>query len=114
MQFRCQETNITGVFSPYPGMEETTLELDEIPCLSDCACNTEYYDPVCLDGKTYFSPCFAGCIQSFTVLEQLIFLFGTHFILVETIQPKKDVLDNMFLFYEILVQKTEIQNVLTN
>ena len=63
MQFRCDETNITGVFSPYPGMEETTLDINEIPCLSDCSCDTEYYDPVCLDGKTYFSPCYAGCTQ---------------------------------------------------
>lgn len=100
MQFRCEETNVTGVFSPYPGMEEPTLELDEIPCLSDCACNTEYYDPVCLDGKTYFSPCYAGCTQSFTVLEQLIFyiIYSRRILFwMKLISQKEDVLDNMFL-----------------
>ena len=30
-------------------------------CNSDCLCTTGFYEPVCDNGVTYFSPCYAGC-----------------------------------------------------
>ena len=32
-------------------------------CNEDCGCSTTLYDPVCVDGIQYFTPCHAGCSQ---------------------------------------------------
>jgi len=58
----CDDRKIVGVNIPYPGNLNVT-GLDS-SCNADCACMTNYYEPICLDGNTYFSPCYAGCTDA--------------------------------------------------
>lgn len=30
-------------------------------CNSGCGCDMSVYDPICIDGVEYFTPCHAGC-----------------------------------------------------
>ena len=30
-------------------------------CNTNCMCDTAFYQPICANGSTYFSPCYAGC-----------------------------------------------------
>ena len=63
-QLSIQETNfkefygsdITFIFLSSPSLTEE--------CNADCACTTAFYQPVCDDGVTYFSPCHAGCMDA--------------------------------------------------
>ncbi|XP_065165932.1 solute carrier organic anion transporter family member 1A2-like isoform X2 [Atheta coriaria] len=60
---------ITGFFSSYAFLkceDQTSLfkynEVEDI-CNHECNCKIDVFDPVCLDGKTYYSGCFAGCAE---------------------------------------------------
>ena len=48
-----QLLNSTTSFSPLPSLNDD--------CNSDCACNTAFYQPVCDNDVTFFSPCHAAC-----------------------------------------------------
>ena len=40
------------------------MDLTMNRCSSDCSCHGEWYEPICGDdGLTYFSPCYAGCLN---------------------------------------------------
>nr|XP_039250315.1 solute carrier organic anion transporter family member 4A1-like [Styela clava] len=55
----CQDIDLAGGTVPYPN---STFELTPYSsCNEDCGCSTDRYQPVCGEGITYFSPCFAGC-----------------------------------------------------
>nr|XP_039271213.1 solute carrier organic anion transporter family member 4A1-like [Styela clava] len=55
----CPDINFAGGTVPY--INETIMYSPESSCNEICGCSTDHYEPVCLDGITYFSPCFAGC-----------------------------------------------------
>ncbi|ELW72943.1 Solute carrier organic anion transporter family member 4C1 [Tupaia chinensis] len=59
----CENESFAGVSEPYNG----TGNLGNLtaPCNANCNCLQSYYYPVCgEDGVQYFSPCFAGCLNS--------------------------------------------------
>ncbi|XP_012496511.1 PREDICTED: solute carrier organic anion transporter family member 4C1 [Propithecus coquereli] len=59
----CENEPFAGVSELYNG----TGELGNLtaPCNANCNCLRSYYYPVCGgDGVQYFSPCFAGCLNS--------------------------------------------------
>ncbi|XP_071502429.1 solute carrier organic anion transporter family member 4C1-like [Diadema antillarum] len=63
---RCPQQPVIGVTAGYDGqnlMEYNSDKSLDVECNSGCDCNTEQYNPVCLDGgiAQYFDPCFAGC-----------------------------------------------------
>ena len=63
MQISCGEEILAGVNTNYPGDSLAENELDlTSTCNADCTCSLEYFNPVCADGITYFSPCHAGQI----------------------------------------------------
>ena len=51
---------VIGVNQPYPNSISGTFELKNT-CNEKCHCIPNHFEPVCLDGLTYFSPCYAGC-----------------------------------------------------
>ncbi|XP_055484376.1 solute carrier organic anion transporter family member 4C1 [Psammomys obesus] len=60
---KCENGPFAGVSESYNG----TGELGNLtaPCNSNCNCLRSYYYPLCgSDGVQYFSPCFAGCLNS--------------------------------------------------
>ncbi|XP_007940688.1 solute carrier organic anion transporter family member 4C1 [Orycteropus afer afer] len=60
---KCENGPIAGVSESYNG----TGQLGNLtaPCNANCNCLRSYYYPLCgEDGVQYFSPCFAGCINS--------------------------------------------------
>ncbi|XP_051046816.1 solute carrier organic anion transporter family member 4C1 [Phodopus roborovskii] len=60
---KCENEPFAGVSESYNG----TGELGNLtaPCNANCNCLRSYYYPLCgSDGIQYFSPCFAGCINS--------------------------------------------------
>ncbi|KAM5299340.1 LOW QUALITY PROTEIN: solute carrier organic anion transporter family member 4C1 [Ctenodactylus gundi] len=60
---KCENEPFAGVSESYNG----TGELGNLtaPCNADCNCLRSYYYPLCGgDGVQYFSPCFAGCLNS--------------------------------------------------
>ena len=60
MQISCGEESLAGVNMNYPGeVENSDFDLTAT-CNVDCTCSLEYFNPVCADGVTYFSPCHAG------------------------------------------------------
>ena len=62
----CSSHEIAGVSSNY---KNSTARSNYIirdlnaSCFSSCDCKSNYYQPVCSEGVTYFSPCLAGCPQ---------------------------------------------------
>ncbi|XP_003788998.1 solute carrier organic anion transporter family member 4C1 [Otolemur garnettii] len=59
----CENEPFAGVSESYNG----TGELGSLtaPCNANCSCLRSYYYPLCgEDGVQYFSPCFAGCLNS--------------------------------------------------
>ncbi|XP_006872378.1 PREDICTED: solute carrier organic anion transporter family member 4C1-like [Chrysochloris asiatica] len=59
---KCENGPFAGVSESYNG----TGEMGNLtaPCNANCNCLRSYYYPLCGDGIQYFSPCFAGCINS--------------------------------------------------
>uniref|UniRef100_A0A0B7BPZ4 Solute carrier organic anion transporter family member n=2 Tax=Arion vulgaris TaxID=1028688 RepID=A0A0B7BPZ4_9EUPU len=50
--FQCEQPTVHN----WPG--------DQVTCNGDCNCEDNSYFPICgEDGKTYYSPCHAGCVQ---------------------------------------------------
>ena len=85
----CGQPDLVGVTHPYPSQTTLTSELGisgfgifdhpanysvKNECNEDCNCIERYYFPTCvgiqdqitgeIKGKTYFSPCHAGCNES--------------------------------------------------
>ncbi|XP_057317468.1 solute carrier organic anion transporter family member 4C1-like [Hydractinia symbiolongicarpus] len=54
----CENIKLVGVNIYNP--TSTGFNLDN-SCNHNCGCLKEYYEPICYDDLTYFSPCFAGC-----------------------------------------------------
>ena len=51
---------------PINSVDVTTSSDMTTSCNSACSCGQEAYTPVCgADGQTYFSPCHAGCKETF-------------------------------------------------
>uniref|UniRef100_A0A8C6HJ09 Solute carrier organic anion transporter family member n=1 Tax=Mus spicilegus TaxID=10103 RepID=A0A8C6HJ09_MUSSI len=60
---KCENEPFAGVSESYNG----TGEMGNLtaPCNANCNCLRSYYYPLCgSDGIQYFSPCFAGCLNS--------------------------------------------------
>ncbi|XP_075398785.1 solute carrier organic anion transporter family member 6A1 [Tenrec ecaudatus] len=60
---KCENVKFAGVTENYEG----TGQLGNLtaPCNSHCSCSASFYSPVCgRDNIEYFSPCFAGCLES--------------------------------------------------
>ncbi|XP_076995183.1 solute carrier organic anion transporter family member 4C1 isoform X2 [Tamandua tetradactyla] len=60
---KCENHPVAGVFESYNG----TGKLGDLtaPCNANCSCLQSYFYPLCgRDGIQYFSPCFAGCVNS--------------------------------------------------
>lgn len=55
----CEDIDFAGGTVPYPNTSDPTSLLSS--CNVNCSCTTDRYEPVCANGITYFSPCFAGC-----------------------------------------------------
>ena len=53
MEISCDVEPLAGVTAPYPNGDEFNLTN---VCNADCTCTQEYYNPVCIDELTYFSP----------------------------------------------------------
>lgn len=58
MQIACDVSPLAGVTVPYPNGGGLNLTNS---CNAECTCTQEYYNPVCAEDMTYFSPCHAGC-----------------------------------------------------
>ncbi|XP_053423415.1 solute carrier organic anion transporter family member 4C1 [Nycticebus coucang] len=59
----CENEPFAGVSESYNGTGE--LGNFVAPCNANCSCLRSYYYPLCgEDGVQYFSPCFAGCLNS--------------------------------------------------
>eukprot|EP00794_Sanderia_malayensis_P000574 gene574-1233_t len=59
----CKTTVLAGKTIPYHNSTSTGSVFSQ--CNNKCFCSRQVYNPVCgIDGKTYFSPCFAGCSKS--------------------------------------------------
>eukprot|EP00050_Salpingoeca_kvevrii_P019544 m.87357 g.87357 ORF g.87357 m.87357 type:complete len:688 (+) comp8461_c0_seq1:153-2216(+) len=57
----CPSVHQAGVSVPYPGQND--ISLFENTCLANCSCDASVFRPVCGDGLTYISACFAGCTR---------------------------------------------------
>ena len=63
---------VVGVNQPYPDQLNFNQSLAKTnwdyeltnTCNEQCHCIPDHFEPICLDGKTYFSPCYAGCDDS--------------------------------------------------
>ncbi|XP_057316099.1 solute carrier organic anion transporter family member 4C1-like [Hydractinia symbiolongicarpus] len=63
----CENIKLVGVnannhFSSTFNMENS--------CNHNCGCLKDYYEPICYNDLTYFSPCFAGCINKTKTIYQ--------------------------------------------
>eukprot|EP00795_Rhopilema_esculentum_P016491 gene16491-7908_t len=57
----CREPEIVGAVLPYQNGSSLSLNAR---CNIACDCDRSVYNPGCgSDGKTYFSPCYAGCLS---------------------------------------------------
>ena len=63
LQISCGNKSIVGVTDEYPALSYSPYSEDNLDneCNSQCNCNTGFYEPICLNDQTYFSPCYAGC-----------------------------------------------------
>ncbi|EDV19394.1 uncharacterized protein TRIADDRAFT_974, partial [Trichoplax adhaerens] len=61
----CNNLPFAGVTSPYGSNSVNAVNLTA-SCNTDCMCNNVKYNAICgSDGKTYYSPCHAGCTSSY-------------------------------------------------
>ncbi|XP_013383827.1 solute carrier organic anion transporter family member 4C1, partial [Lingula anatina] len=60
----CETPSVFGVDIPYPN--STTVQVNNITaeCNAGCGCTTSSFEPICLNGQEYFTPCHAGCLSS--------------------------------------------------
>ncbi|KAL4218355.1 hypothetical protein ACF0H5_023092 [Mactra antiquata] len=59
----CDQPQVYG--SNNIGVESSHYELIQPSCNQNCDCNEQKYFPICGDdGRSYFSPCHAGCTES--------------------------------------------------
>ncbi|CAH1774950.1 unnamed protein product [Owenia fusiformis] len=63
---KCKPANISGInvsYFNFSTIDEASLI---VPCNQNCNCTSESYEPICgVDGVEYFTPCHAGCADSF-------------------------------------------------
>ena len=60
----CAFPRIAGVNVNYPNSTtRTNIAIRDlnISCFSSCDCRSNFFQPICSEGVTYFSPCVAGC-----------------------------------------------------
>ncbi|XP_067937560.1 solute carrier organic anion transporter family member 4C1-like [Watersipora subatra] len=72
----CELNPIAGVSVPYDVIRLQTTNGSEIlpwKCNSDCHCSTASYDPVCINGVEYFTPCHAGCSIDLNATSQVLY-----------------------------------------
>eukprot|EP00111_Clytia_hemisphaerica_P005496 TCONS_00015937-protein len=66
----CRNTNIAGIMEPYHNHTEVTGSIAS-QCNSDCHCKKSLYLPICgSDGRTYHSPCHAGCTKTIVQMDK--------------------------------------------
>ena len=62
----CAYPRIAGVNVNYPNSTtRTNIAIRDlnISCFSSCDCRSNFFQPICSEGVTYFSPCVAGCLE---------------------------------------------------
>ena len=60
----CANPRITGINADYPNTTARTnfrVRDLNVSCFSNCDCKSNFFQPICSEGVTYFSPCVAGC-----------------------------------------------------
>ena len=60
----CAYPRISGVNIDYPNSTARTnfrIREQNVGCFSSCDCRSSFFQPICSEGVTYFSPCLAGC-----------------------------------------------------
>ena len=60
----CANPRIAGVNVNYANSTTRTnfrVRDQNISCFSSCDCKSNFFQPICSEGVTYFSPCVAGC-----------------------------------------------------
>ena len=60
----CAYPRIAGVNVNYPNTTARTnfrVRDLNVSCFSNCDCKSNFFQPICSEGVTYFSPCVAGC-----------------------------------------------------
>ena len=57
LEFTCGNKDIVGITEDY---YSTRIDLNHT-CNDGCLCTTAVYEPICIEDRTYFSPCYAGC-----------------------------------------------------
>ena len=57
LEFTCGNKDVVGITEDY---YSTRIDLNHT-CNDGCLCTTAIYEPICIEDRTYFSPCYAGC-----------------------------------------------------
>uniref|UniRef100_T1JNZ4 Solute carrier organic anion transporter family member n=1 Tax=Strigamia maritima TaxID=126957 RepID=T1JNZ4_STRMM len=67
----CAQMPFAGINTHYNNYENLSIPNVVAPCSNNCGCSVDQYVPVCgIDNTLYYSPCFAGCQQTYQQADQ--------------------------------------------